>query len=228
MTTATLRRWSWVAMTVLALLTVLVSARYLTLDPDTFLPEQRAVYLANLLPLALHVGGGVVAMALGPWQFRPALRERRPRLHRVLGRLYLLAVLVTGASGLVLAPRAMVGPIAPAGFAVLGVLLLWSSAAGFAAVRRGAVPRHRVWMIRSYALVFAAATLRVWLPVADALGVPFEQAYATAGWTCWLINLVVAEWLVGRYRASAAGRPRPTGPTAPQDAAPAGRASAAG
>ncbi|MGW6917148.1 DUF2306 domain-containing protein [Kitasatospora sp. NPDC054939] len=199
MTTPRARTAAWVAMTVLALLTVLFSARYLTLDPDTFLEEQRAVYLANLVPLVVHVGGGLVALTLGPWQFRTALR-RRPRLHRVLGRVYVLAVLVTGVSGLVLAPKALVGPIAPMGFAVLGVLLLVASVRAFTAIRRGAVLEHRVWMIRSYALIFAAATLRVWLPVTGLIGVPFEQSYAAVGWTCWLINLVVAEWLVGRVR----------------------------
>lgn len=201
MKTATVRRAGWAAMTGLAALTVLFTARYLTLDPDTFLEEQRAVYVANLVPLILHVGAGIVAMALGPFQFRSGLRARWPRVHRVSGRIYLVAVLFTGVGGLLLAPRGLVGPIAPMGFTVMGVLLLWSSVAAFVTIRRGEVVRHRVWMIRSYALILGAGTLRLWLPVMGAIGVPFDQAYATAAWTCWLINLVVAERLAAGVRA---------------------------
>ncbi|MFJ6138082.1 DUF2306 domain-containing protein [Kitasatospora sp. NPDC092286] len=205
---AALRRTGWIAMIVLAAATALITSRYLTLDPDTFLTEQRAVYLAHLLPLTLHVGGGVLAILLGPWQFLPRLRARRPVVHRVAGRGYLVAALVTGAAGLFLVPDSMVGPIAPIGFAVLDILLLATSAAGFAAARRGAIARHRAWMTRSYGLIFAAATLRVWLTVMPAVGVPFEQAYATAAWTSWLINLLVAEHVIARGPGPRPGRDR--------------------
>ena len=42
------RRAGWVAMTILATAIAVVSSRYLTLDPATFIPEQRMVYLAHL------------------------------------------------------------------------------------------------------------------------------------------------------------------------------------
>ncbi|MFF2661411.1 DUF2306 domain-containing protein [Kitasatospora sp. NPDC058032] len=201
------RRAGWWTVTVLALATALLTARYLTLDPEVFLDRQRSVYLAHRVPLALHVGGGVLAILLGPWQFLPRLRTRRPALHRLTGRLYLLAVLAAGTGGLLLAPSGMVGPVAPIGFTALAVLLLLSSALAWrAALRRDAV-RHRAWATRSFALILAAATLRIWLPVMDLAGVPFEQAYASAAWTCWLINLVVAERVIARIPAAPAAPP---------------------
>ncbi|WP_327677139.1 DUF2306 domain-containing protein [Kitasatospora sp. NBC_00458] len=209
------RRAGWFAVTALAAATALLTSRYLTLDPEVFLDEQRAVYLANELPLVLHVGGGVLAILLGPWQFLPRLRARRPGLHRVIGRLYLVTVVATGAAGLVLVPKALVGPIAPIGFGALDVLLLLSTAVAWRAVRRGDIARHRAWMTRSYALIFAGATLRVWLVVMDAVGVPFDQAYAAAAWTCWLINLVVAEYLIARAPAPAPAPPRHVRPGDP-------------
>ncbi|MFE7564165.1 DUF2306 domain-containing protein [Kitasatospora sp. NPDC057500] len=201
------RRAGWWTVTVLAFLTALFTARYLTLDPEVFLDQQRAVYLAHRVPLALHVGGGVLAILLGPWQFLPRLRARRPGLHRLTGRLYLLAVLATGTGGLLLAPHGLVGPIAPIGFTLLAVLLLLSSALAWRSALRRDLVRHRAWATRSYALVLAAATLRIWLPVMDLAGVPFDQAYAAVGWTCWLINLVVAEHLIGRFPRPAAAPP---------------------
>ncbi|WP_380279464.1 DUF2306 domain-containing protein [Kitasatospora purpeofusca] len=204
-------RAGWWTVAVLAFATALLTARYLTLDPDVYLDRQRAVYLAHRVPLTLHVGGGVLAILLGPWQFLPRLRARRPGPHRLTGRLYLLAVLASGTGGLLLAPSGMVGPVAPIGFTALAVLLLLSSALAWRAALRRDPARHRAWATRSFALILAAATLRVWLPVMDLAGVPFEQAYATAAWTSWLINLVVAEHLIARMPGPAPRR-RPGDP----------------
>ncbi len=56
----------------------------------------------------------------------------------------------------------------------------------------------RVWMIRSYALTFAAVTLRIWLPLSQVAGLPFAQAYPAIAWFCWVPNLIVVEWLILR------------------------------
>jgi hypothetical protein len=54
-------------------------------------------------------------------------------------------------------------------------------------------------MIRSYALTFAAVMLRIWMPLSDLVGIPFESAYPIAVWLAWVPNLLVAEvWLVPR------------------------------
>jgi uncharacterized membrane protein len=197
------RRAGWVVMTVLAVLIAAVSAPYLTLDPDAFLEQQRLVYLANQSPLLLHVGGGIVALVLGPWQFLAGLRARRPAVHRLIGRVYLLAVVAAGVGGLLLAPTALAGPAASYGFAALAVLLLVTSTAAFVTIRSRRVARHRVWVTRSYALIFAAVSFRLWLTVGTAVGMPFEQAYATGAWASWLINLLVAELLLARVTVGA-------------------------
>ncbi|MFI9273533.1 DUF2306 domain-containing protein [Kitasatospora sp. NPDC052896] len=183
-------------MTVLATVTALVASRYFTLDPATFLPQQRAVYLAHLAPLLLHIGGGVLALSLGPWQFSHRLRTRSPAVHRAIGRVYLVGVLAAGIGGLLLAPEGLVGPIAPLGFSALAVLLLGTSTAAYVTIRRRSVVRHQIWMIRSFALIFAAVTFRLWLTVLPAVGLPFDQAYGSGAWTSWLINLLVAERLI--------------------------------
>ncbi|WP_457031907.1 DUF2306 domain-containing protein [Kitasatospora sp. P5_F3] len=198
---ALLRRSGWLTVTFLATAIALLSARYLTLDPETFLPEQRATYLASLAPLTLHVGGAVLALLLGPWQFLPRLRARRPAVHRFVGRVYLVSALATAVGGLLLVPKGLFGPVAPAGFAALGVAVLLTTGAAFGSIRRGRVARHQVWMIRSYALIFTGVTFRLWLTVGAAAGVPFEQAYTSGAWSAWLINLLVAERLITRRAA---------------------------
>ena len=205
------RRAGWLAMTVLATAIALISSRYFTLDPETFLSQQKMVYLANLGPLMLHIGGGVVALTLGPWQFVSRLRTRRPAVHRFIGRVYLISVLAAGIGGLLLAPKALAGPIGPLGFATLAVLLLLTSVVAYISIRRGLVTRHRAWMTRSYALIFTAVTFRLWIGALSAAGLPFNQVYGSGAWTSWMINLLVAELLIARTQNRiAAARQRTT------------------
>jgi hypothetical protein len=52
-------------------------------------------------------------------------------------------------------------------------------------------------MIRSYALTFAAVTLRIWLPLfQNGFGMEFISAYVIIAWLCWVPNLLWAEWYV--------------------------------
>lgn len=189
-------------MTILATATAAFSARYFTLDSKLFLAQQRAVYLANLAPLLFHISGGVVALALGPWQFLPRLRHRHPALHRALGRAYLLSALAAGLGGLLLAPKGLYPPIAPLGFVALGIALLTASVLAFVAIRRGEVAAHRIWMLRSYALIFGAVTFRIWLAVLPGLGLPFDQAYQVGAWISWPLDLLVAQRLIARRGSS--------------------------
>ncbi|WP_431676566.1 DUF2306 domain-containing protein [Kitasatospora sp. KL5] len=146
------------------------------------------------------MGGAVTALLLGPWQFLPRLRARRPALHRWTGRVYVPAAAATGVGGLLLVPVGLYPPFAPAGFAVLAVLTLVSTGAAVVAVLRGRVALHRTWMVRSYALVFTGVTFRLWLAVLTGAGVSFEHAYVPGAWIGWLLNLLVAERLILRHQ----------------------------
>jgi ABC-type spermidine/putrescine transport system permease subunit II len=57
---------------------------------------------------------------------------------------------------------------------------------------------HRRWMIRSFALTFAAVTLRLYLPLGFLLPVSFDDAYRVISFLCWVPNLLAAEWLLRR------------------------------
>ena len=56
---------------------------------------------------------------------------------------------------------------------------------------------HRAWMLRNFALTFAAVTLRIQLGVmTGGLGMSFDDAYACVAWTSWVPNLVLVEWFL--------------------------------
>jgi uncharacterized membrane protein len=158
------------------------------------------------VPLALyaHLSGGALALALGPWQFSRRIRRRALAVHRWTGRTYLAAVAVGGAGALGLAPISQHGLVTHFGFGLLAVLWLLATGTAYLQIRSGNVRAHRRWMIRSYALTFAAVTLRIYLPLSAIAGIPFPDAYQVVAWLCWVPNLVVAEWLViGREAAVA-------------------------
>jgi hypothetical protein len=56
-------------------------------------------------------------------------------------------------------------------------------------------------MIRSYALTFAAVTLRIWLPfLIGILGLTFIEAYKIVAWLSWIPNILVAELIISRIK----------------------------
>ena len=90
-------------------------------------PDMRAAFMEHANVIRLHALAALAALALGPWQFSAALRERRPRLHRLMGRVYLgIGVLIGGLTGLYLAQFAHGGALARLGFALLAVAWLYS------------------------------------------------------------------------------------------------------
>ena len=195
------KRFAWGLMTLASLIILLVVSPYLTLDPEVFFPEQRATYLAHLSILFTHVAGAMVALALGPFMFLSHLRGRWPAIHRWLGRVYLLGVLAGGVAGLALAPYAYTGATTSAGFAILGLLWLGSGLMAFVRIREGDVQAHRRWMLRNFALTLAGVSLRLQaLPLAMLFG--FEVGYMFVAWSCWVPNLLVAEWMLRRRQSA--------------------------
>jgi uncharacterized membrane protein len=142
-----------------------------------------------------HFGAGGVALAVGVLQLFAQVRRRRPALHRWLGRLYVLAVAISGSAGLFMATQTTAGRVAACGFAALAVLWLWTTLHAYRAIRARQVQRHRIWMLRSFALTLAAVTLRIYLPLSQLAGVSFDAAYAAIAWLCWVPNLLLAEYL---------------------------------
>ncbi|MFC9919689.1 DUF2306 domain-containing protein [Agromyces binzhouensis] len=165
---------------------------------------------AVLVAFYVHIVAGGIALVTGPFQFWRGLRDRAPGVHRWTGRVSLVAIAVAGLAGLALAPFSAAGLVGTFGFGTLAVLWLLSGWRGYRAIRRGDVPSHRAWMTRTFALTYAAVTLRLWLPLLMFAQVPFAgaggfdagaafaNAYAVVPFLCWLPNLIVAEWLIRR------------------------------
>lgn len=148
-----------------------------------------------------HVGGGGLALLLAPWQFASPVRNRWPLVHRIMGRFYVLAILIGGIAGLSMAISSDAGPVAQFGFGFLAVFWLTTTALALWNGYRRNIPAHRRWMIRSTALTLAAVTLRLYLGATvgyliPTFGFTFISAYVVISWACWVPNLIVAElWI---------------------------------
>ena len=199
------RRVGWVIMTVFALAVggyaVALVASGFRLVPG----EIAANRFPTPLGLRVHIVAAGVALLVGPFQFARALRTRLPRLHRWLGRTYLVACLAGGMSGGAIALFSANGLAAGAGFLGLAVCSLAATAIGFDAIRTGDVARHRRWMVRSFALTYAAVISGSMCRQRPASG-RVNQAYPVIAWLCWLPNLLVAQLIIGRRSAGSPAR----------------------
>ncbi|MGH3703218.1 MAG: DUF2306 domain-containing protein [Agromyces sp.] len=211
---ATRAGWTWLLLSSLAI-AVYAVVPYLTASLSA-LSEDGVGLASNYdgrpwfvqLAFMVHVVAGGVALIVGPLQFWRGLRSRHPRVHRWTGRAYLVAVLIAGVAALVMAPFNSAGLVGFFGFGALAVLWIATGLRAYRAIRAGDVASHRAWMMRNFALTYAAVTLRLWIGVL--LGVQalpggdfdfeaaFENAYAAVPFLCWIPNLIVAEWLIRR------------------------------
>ena len=156
--------------------------------------------------LALHVAGAATALLLGPFQFLKSIRSRHLRIHRISGRIYALACLVGGLAAFPLSWGVTSGPIAASGFGVLAVLWLAVTGNAVRLAIDGRVAEHREWMLRSFALTFAAVTFRLSIAALPRLGMTFETGYIISTWTGWVFNPMLAELYI-RYTRSQVVKP---------------------
>ncbi len=162
-----------------------------------------------------HIIGGSAMLMLGFAQFSARLRRTFPGWHRWAGRVLLAAGVYFALSGLWMNFSATAQPdswlydTAQNGMALIYLCML---ALGIAAIRRRDVARHRVWMMRSYAITLGAATQTVMLlPVFLLFGPPEGLLLDLVFISGWAINLAVAEVRLrrGGQRSLSARLPHP-------------------
>ncbi|MGY4623393.1 DUF2306 domain-containing protein [Bradyrhizobium sp. USDA 4486] len=151
--------------------------------------------------LVVHVASAATALLIGPFQFSSKIRQRAISTHRWTGRIYVASCFVGGISGLWLAFGISTGPVSAMGFGSLSVVWLLATALAWRAAMQRRIADHRAWMIRSFALTFAAVTLRLYIPILLLLPVPFVAGYQFIAFACWVPNIIVAEFfLSAKYR----------------------------
>jgi hypothetical protein len=178
-------------------------ARLASLSHTPFEAED-ARFVSAPIPIVIHVLAAMLYSVLGAFQFSRTVRRRWPGWHRRAGRLIALCGLGVGLTGLWMTacytiPTRLQGPLLYAFRLMVGTAMVTSLILGIVSILRRDVARHEAWMIRAYALGQGAGTqallmLPVILARGEVLGLKRDIFMGAA----WLINLVVAEWVIRR------------------------------
>lgn len=173
-----------------------------------------ARFLQMPVPIVLHILAALVYSIIGAFQFLPGLRRRHLSWHRFAGRCLLVpAGLLVAGSGLWMAAFYDVPPVDGLALQisryVVGVLMIAFMVLGVTAIARGDVPAHSAWMIRAYALAMGAGTqVLTSAPFLVVFGTPDEFWRLVQMDAGWLINVLVAEWVIARHRLAQQHRRR--------------------
>jgi uncharacterized membrane protein len=147
----------------------------------------------------IHITFGGLALLTGWTQFSARLRRNYLKTHRLIGKIYVIAVALSSTAALYIAFFATGGLVCVLGFGSLAVLWLISDIKAYSSIRQGHIRQHQNWMTCNYALTFAAVTLRVWLPLLSAFVFhDFIPAYRVVSWLCWVPNLIVALIIINK------------------------------
>ena len=172
---------------------------------------ENARFLAMPIPILLHILAALPYSMLGAFQFAPGFRRNHRSLHRAAGRALVVLGLIVALSGLWMT---LIYPWPEAdGVAVylerlvFGTAMLVSMVLGVNAIRRRDFAGHGNWMIRAYAIAMGAGTqVLTHMPWFILVGRPTEGPRAVMMGSAWVINVIVAEWIIRRPRKVAPAR----------------------
>jgi uncharacterized membrane protein len=156
----------------------------------------------------MHFVPGLAFVFLGPLQFIPSLRARRPRLHRAIGYAFIAVTATLSASGLLIA---FGFPYVPFAEAVPTAFYSTITAVGLVMaivrIRQRRIQKHREWMLRVFAMGLGIANARGYFLIFLYLTrVPSSQFFGTIFWLGTGTNLLLAEIWINLTREER-GRP---------------------
>jgi uncharacterized membrane protein len=180
---------------ILSLGTFLMYGNFKT-DEGFLLLKKFAIKTGLYLPAFYsHVFGSSVILLVGFAQFSPRVYNNR-KLHRLLGKIYVFGVLFFAAPGAYLMTFFIHrGTGVFISFLLQNTLWVATTIAAWRYAVNGKIPQHVCMMRRSYALAFAAVTLRlyIWLLTVIGTGVNFENNYLIIAFLSWVPNLILVE-----------------------------------
>lgn len=190
---------------------VMMAAVRVVQIPLGTLPEDSLRLAAVPVAFFFHALAGLLFGLLGPLQFARALRRRFGKLHRLAGRVFVVAGAGMALSGLalLLQVESIATGLLDAARGTFGLALIATLSLGVAAARECDMPRHRAWMIRAYAIGMGQGTVAlVMFPLYLVTGEPptgLTTDIVVVG--MWLLNIALGEWVIRRMSSQRALQP---------------------
>lgn len=201
------QRWILAGLLVLCLVPVAGGlVRMTQLISGAAITPENARFFAAPVPVLVHIVALIPYSIIGAMQFIPGIRRRSPRWHRRLGWVLAPAGIMVALSGLWMTffypLPASDGEALRYMRLVVGLAILYTIGRGLMMMYRRDYKTHGAWMLRAYALAMGAGTqvftALPWL-LLYGIDTPIDASskaiMMAAGW---LINLLLAEWIIRR------------------------------
>lgn len=152
------------------------------------------------IPLIIHISGGILALAVAPFQFSQRFRTRYIKTHRLLGKIYVLSILISSLVAIYLTWTSALAVHWTWAVALQGLGLAWilTTLMAYITVKRGDLAAHRSWMLKSFIVTFVAVSFRVIyfdiIPF-NALGTFVERA-PTLVWLSWSVPILIVDFII--------------------------------
>jgi uncharacterized membrane protein len=170
-----------------------------------FTPRELGKYFNYRCILIAHITAGGGALVLGSVQFWERLRRNNRKLHRVIGILYLLAILTSSFCAVILAGTTAYEVNWAYAFSLQVWVSVWIIATfmAYRAALKKKFKLHKEWMTRSYlvTLAFVISGLALRLSIVERLG-SFADISPSFFWMGWSVPLFIYELFLSRGRKS--------------------------
>jgi hypothetical protein len=191
----------WLLMAMLAMILFVITASYLSFKSDVnfLLVKQDIVNDSIWRPtFYIHVISGMLVILVGPFQFLKSFRNKYLNWHKLGGKIYAYSILLLAApTGLIMAFYAEGGLWSTVAFSIMSILWFVTTLMAVIKIKQRKIEEHKMWMMRSYALSFAAVTLRLLVPLFSLFILDNEDLITVStAWLSWMLNLLVAEGMI--------------------------------
>lgn len=139
----------------------------------------------------IHIFFGGIALLIGWVQFIEKIRLELPKLHRVIGKIYVVSIFISGPVGFYIGFFVQGGILTQIGFIFGAFIWTFITYLAYKAIRKGNVAQHKEFMSYSYVGSFAAVLLRLMLPVLISITGSFKIAYGLSVWLSWIPSTLI-------------------------------------
>lgn len=182
-------------------------APYLTFDPEKSRVPITSTGMYFPL-LVAHIVSACVALITVFLQFIDRLRVKAAKIHRYLGKVYVISVFISAI--LALAVTFNIENFSKAtSFLVLSLSWLFTCWKGYRSAVTKSFDEHRKWMIRSFAVTLVAVSGRIVVPVllltyyvVNGFSLPggrekmVEEVLNVNIWVGLIVNFMIVEWMI--------------------------------
>ncbi|WP_170848285.1 DUF2306 domain-containing protein [Lentibacillus halodurans] len=134
-----------------------------TLDPGKSRVEITSATIQYPVPVT-HIVLAFIALVTGFLQFIERIRLKNPKVHRHIGRIYVMSVFISDllAFGVTFYAEDFTKAMA---FLALAVLWLFTTWKGYRKAVKKHFKEHRIWMMRGFGITLVAVSARLVVPI---------------------------------------------------------------